>query len=194
MFWRTGKCYSTTSAGDEFGIRGTRHPACKSNNNPTQPLSLFYPMLSHYSPFHPSLSPDLFCRSVHLAHPPLFLPSLFSIISQNTKTPQQTPATVTFVFTPPHPSSLEEKLLSRYCSPPTTTTTSPHLTSAVALPPLHPKWSSRRYASPCFALINSDTRAMNNETDIDDSKEGRVSVSHCSHGEKKLRITQSFER
>lgn len=49
-----------------------------------------------------------------------------------------------------------------------------HLASLVHSPlPFYPKWNSHRYASLCFALINSDTHTMNNERGTDDREKGR---------------------
>lgn len=168
-----------TSGHDGFGIKATQHPAGKSNNctrhHPTRPLSLLYPVLSHYSPFHPSLSWP-FCLSVHLAHPPPFSCHLSSLhpftkhkgiatcISNSLFYPS------TSSINPPSPgvTATQQIVRSILCASP------PWL-----LPPtLHPKWNSRRSASPCFALINFDTHAMNNETDIDDGAKRRGSLSH----------------
>lgn len=67
-----------TNGHDELGIKATQHPTGKSNSSalhhPTQPHSLFYPMHSHYSPFHPSLLTFLTLTSISLAHSPFFFP------------------------------------------------------------------------------------------------------------------------
>lgn len=68
-----------TNGHDELGIKATQHPTGKSNSSalhhPTQPHSLFYPMHSHYSPFHPSLLTFLTLRPFRSPTPPFFFPS-----------------------------------------------------------------------------------------------------------------------
>lgn len=68
-----------TNGHDELGIKATQHPTGKSNSSalhhPTQPHSLFCPMHSHYSPFHPSLLTFLTLHPFRSPTPPLFSPS-----------------------------------------------------------------------------------------------------------------------
>lgn len=67
-----------TNGHDELGIKATQHPTGKSNSSalhhPTQPHSLFYPMHSHYSPFHPSLLTFLTLHPFRSPTPPPFFP------------------------------------------------------------------------------------------------------------------------
>lgn len=160
---------------DEFGIKGTQHPAGRSNSSaahhPTQPHSRFCPMLSHYSAFHPSLPTFLslcpFCSptppfSCHL--PPIFASllssTLLSVLSPSISEQFYTLCILTFSFC----------LSSFHLSSPQATATQQIIFPFCVLYRLSPPPVTD------FSLLysNHDTPTMNNEIDTDDRDCGSI--------------------